>query len=176
MGRDNGRCGATPRANSCPALAPGTTVRRPPTLPPRAHFHPCGLALPRGNSCRIALHSRSAGGARRADKLQRCGATWYGTCATQPCTLAASSAHLGRPPLEIRCDDVAERVMHHPIPIGRGRDPEQWIWDVPGISLWILDVYGVPIRRELAERSRGPLVIFWQRQAAIKHRARGTYR
>jgi hypothetical protein len=41
-GRDNGRCGATPRANCWPAPAPGTTVCRPRTLTPTLIFIPAG--------------------------------------------------------------------------------------------------------------------------------------
>ncbi len=54
-----------------------TTVRRPPTLPPRADFHPCGRALPRGNSWRIAFCSCVGLAVWRGDKLQQSDATRY---------------------------------------------------------------------------------------------------
>ena len=45
-GRDNTRCGATPRANCWPAPAPGTTVCRPATLIPLPIFIPAGGCRP----------------------------------------------------------------------------------------------------------------------------------
>jgi hypothetical protein len=62
QGRDNGQCGATPRANGWPALAPGTTLCRPRTPTSLgAQFHSCWRAPPWGTCWSIAGCSRVSG-------------------------------------------------------------------------------------------------------------------